>query len=449
MVTTTKKTFNNESSEVIIDEVLIVKEAAGNQAPNVVHLGNQAHVVDTSVSISVVASDPEGDPLAYGASGLPPGLSIDPTSGEISGTLTTEGNYDVTVSVNDGRGGVGSTSFTWLVTAGSHEIGLATLVVTDLSTAASTTVFLGRSYASMVAVVSLSYDESMPPLASRIDHVQSDRFDLQLQRLDGSSTPISGITAHVMAVEEGVYTIGQHGVKMEAVKFTSTVTDDASSNWVGVSRTYANSYGSPVVLGQVMSSNDPDWSVFWASNGSRGTAPTSSSLYVGKNVAEDPNNSRANETIGYIVFEAGNGSIEGIEYEAGLGSDTVQGIVNSPPYTYNLSGNLSSASVAVLSSAAMDGNNGGWPVLYGASPLSTSALQLVYDEDQLADSERSHTTEQVAYVVFDAATISSGESLAREPVDQSGEEELTAREAVSGEQFSFLNRHIGYRVSRY
>ena len=96
----------------------------------------------------------------------------------------------------------------------------------------------------------------------------------------------------------------EHGITMEAVRFTSTTTDDNNS-WVGQSRSYANSYSSPVVVGQVMSANDADWSVFWASSGSRETPPTSSSLSVGKHVAEDPDTTRANEEIGYIVIEKG------------------------------------------------------------------------------------------------------------------------------------------------
>ena len=67
---------------------------------------------------------------------------------------------------------------------------------------------------------------------------------------------------------DGEYTEGEHGVKMEAVKFTSAVTDENNS-WMGQSRTYANTYSKPVVIGQVMSYNDPDWSVFWARGSSR------------------------------------------------------------------------------------------------------------------------------------------------------------------------------------
>jgi hypothetical protein len=186
---------------------------------------------------------------------------------------------------------------------------------------------------------------------------------------------------------------------MEAVKYTSTVTDSDSS-WVGEPRGYSNSYTNPVVLGQVMTNNDPDWSVFWARGSSATNPPDSSTLRTGKHVAEDPDTTRADETIGYIVIEAGSGSISGVSYTAALGADSVKGITNGPPFSYSLSG-LSSASAAIISSAAMDGGNGGWPVLYGATPVTAGTLNLAIDEDQLYDSERGHITEQVAYIVFE------------------------------------------------
>ena len=84
-----------------------------------------------------------------------------------------------------------------------------------------------------------------------------------------------------------------------------------------------------------------------------------------------------------------------------MGTDTVRGWDNTPPYSYALSG-LSTAETAIVSAAGIDGNDGGWPVLYGTNPVSPSALQLVIDEDQVGDAEQSHTTEQVAYLVFEA-----------------------------------------------
>jgi PKD repeat protein len=206
---------------------------------------------------------------------------------------------------------------------------------------------------------------------------------------------------HYLVVEEGVYTQAADGITMEAVRYNSTVTA-YKNGWTWDTRSYSNSYTSPVVLGQVMSYNDPDWSVFWATGSSRTAPPNASNLGVGKHVAEDTNTTRANETVGYIVVEAGSGTVNGIEYAAALGSDIVRGVTNAPPYNYSLAAPAAPVS-AVASTAAMDGGDGGWPLLYGANPVTAGNLALAYDEDQIANSERNHTTEQVAYMVFGSA----------------------------------------------
>ena len=108
------------------------------------------------------------------------------------------------------------------------------------------------------------------------------------------------------------------------------------------------------------------------------------------------------ETIGYIVIESGSGSIDGVAYEAALGADTVQGLDDSAsPYTYSLSGGLSSVSAAAVSISAMDGNNGAWGVLAGNPALTTTSIGMYALEDQVKDSERTHTTAQMSYIVFE------------------------------------------------
>ena len=135
---------------------------------------------------------------------------------------------------------------------------------------------------------------------------------------------------------------------------------------------------------------------------SRQDPVTASSFNVGKHVGEDPNATRADETIGYIVIESGNGTINGVAYEAALGADTVRGFGNSSnPYTYSLSGTLSTASAAAASISGMDGGNGAWAVLSGANPITPTSLGLHALEDQMNDSEQSHTTTQVGYLVFE------------------------------------------------
>ena len=79
-----------------------------------VEYGNLAPVFDTSIDDVIITeeetiqfdvsnhiSDPEGDSLAYSASGLPTGVSIDSTSGIVSGTPTETGTFEITVTVTD------------------------------------------------------------------------------------------------------------------------------------------------------------------------------------------------------------------------------------------------------------------------------------------------------------------------------------------------------------
>ncbi len=78
--------------------------------------GNQTGTVGTAVSLQIHASDSaSGQTLTYGASGLPAGLSINSSTGLISGTPTAGGTSSVTVSAADTTGASGSASFTWTV----------------------------------------------------------------------------------------------------------------------------------------------------------------------------------------------------------------------------------------------------------------------------------------------------------------------------------------------
>jgi len=148
-----------------------------------------------------------------------------------------------------------------------------------------------------------------------------------------------------------------------------------------------------------MSQNDTDWSAFWCSNGVATNSPDSTNLYTSKHVGEDTDIIRNEETLGYIVIEQGSGANNGINYRAELGGDTIEGVLTGgAPYTYSLSGTYS---VGVSTLNAMDGADGGFAVLYGASPIGTS-IGLAIDEDTIGDVDRSHATEQVAYWVFDS-----------------------------------------------
>jgi serine protease len=80
--------------------------------------GSQTGTVGTAVSLQISASDSaSGQTLTYSASGLPAGLSVNSSSGLISGTPTTPGTYNATVTATDPIGAAGSASFTWTISS--------------------------------------------------------------------------------------------------------------------------------------------------------------------------------------------------------------------------------------------------------------------------------------------------------------------------------------------
>jgi glucose/arabinose dehydrogenase/PKD repeat protein len=76
-----------------------------NGVPVITPPGRQTSQVGSAVMLNIVAVDPDGDPITFAASGLPPGLSIDPATGQIGGVVgaVSSGEYEVTVLATDGQ----------------------------------------------------------------------------------------------------------------------------------------------------------------------------------------------------------------------------------------------------------------------------------------------------------------------------------------------------------
>jgi len=87
----------------------------GGNTVTVTNPGSRTGTVGTATSLQISATDSGGAALTYSATGLPAGLSINSTSGLISGTPTTAGTYSVTVTAKDSTNASGSASFTWTI----------------------------------------------------------------------------------------------------------------------------------------------------------------------------------------------------------------------------------------------------------------------------------------------------------------------------------------------
>ena len=101
-------------------------------------------------------------------------------------------------------------------------------------------------------------------------------------------------------------------------------------------------------------------------------------ICVGKHIGQITG-SRNPETIGYIVAEAGSGTVNNVFYELDLGADSVRG--NNAGNLGNFYGVNEHHTMAVLTQAGEDGGNGSWGVLYGNTPLTDGGIELAVEEE--------------------------------------------------------------------
>ena len=100
------------------NDITIASGAPSNLPPAITNPGAQTSAAGDGAALQIEASDAEGGALSYSACNLPPGLSIDPTTGLVAGTVTPgipAGNYEVTVTVTDPAGNTGGLGFDWMI----------------------------------------------------------------------------------------------------------------------------------------------------------------------------------------------------------------------------------------------------------------------------------------------------------------------------------------------
>ncbi len=118
----------------------------GNAAPTIAPIANQSNEEGATVAVTVTATDPDNrpQPLTFSATNLPPGLAINPATGQIGGTLaagSAAGSpYAVSINASDGADSADIT-FQWNVSpppTGTPPTRTPTPIVTPSATATAT-----------------------------------------------------------------------------------------------------------------------------------------------------------------------------------------------------------------------------------------------------------------------------------------------------------------------
>lgn len=97
-----------------VPSIAKVIQVSTNGIPRITQPENQIGSVGQNVSLSIDASDPQGQTLRFEASGLPQGLTINPNTGVISGRLNTAGLYNPEIIVSDSESST-IAQFNWVV----------------------------------------------------------------------------------------------------------------------------------------------------------------------------------------------------------------------------------------------------------------------------------------------------------------------------------------------
>ncbi len=86
--------------------------------PVLANPGTQSGQAGTPVTtLQLSATDPNGDTLIYGASGLPPGVFVNSLTGAISGTPSAAGTFNVVATASDGVNS-DTENFAWIIAQG-------------------------------------------------------------------------------------------------------------------------------------------------------------------------------------------------------------------------------------------------------------------------------------------------------------------------------------------
>ncbi len=302
------------------------------------------------------------------------------TGKSVTHTYTTAATFTATLNVTDNQGASGSASIA--ISTNTEQPAAEVRIETGEVGVSSewVRVPLTTSFTNPIVIAGPPSFKNGEPCVIRLRNVNKTGFDIKLTEwnyLDGTH-PQESISYLVM--EKGHYTL-PNGATVEAGSFAGTTSFKTVS--------FGGAFpGNPVVFTTVASVNEAD------TIGGRIKNVGSSGFSYYFREQEKNTNTHLNETVNYIAWEPGKGTIGTLQYEVAKTANAVtdawysgqhQGAFSQPP---------------LLLADMQTTNNTDTSALRMQNQTATG-FQVKVEEEQSKDSEVTHPAETVGYIALD------------------------------------------------
>ena len=301
------------------------------------------------------------------------------TGKTVSYTYTTEATFTATLQVTDNQGGKGSTSVT--ITTMPKESAAGVKMETGEVMVGSDwiRVSLTTPFANPIVIAGPPSFSNSEPCVVRLRNVNSTGFDIRLTEWNYQDGVHPQESVSYLVMEKGRHTL-PNGSSVEAGTYAGTT----SFKTVSYSKPFTKA---PVVLTTIASFNETD-----TISGRIKDVTTSGFAYYFRE-QEKNQNKHVNETVNFIAWEPGTGTIGSVQFEVVKTANTVSNAWYSAAFQ-------TAAPQAPLLLAGMQTTANTDTSALRVQQLTATGFQVKVEEEQSKDSEVTHPAETVGYIAL-------------------------------------------------
>lgn len=217
------------------------------------------------------------------------------------------------------------------------------------------------------------------PVVTRVRNLTKQGFEVRIQEWDYLDGKHMYETVNYLAVEQGQTTLSD-GTQIEAGTFNGTI----KKQTVSFKHAFAST---PVILTSILTENETD-----AITGRLSSVTPANFAYLFQE-QESTKSKHVGETVGYLAWSQGVGTINNIKFSAVLPKITVTNDLTSTPF------NQPWPEIPFLFSE-MQTMNGWDPAALRINSLTSANVEMFAQEEQSKDSEVNHVGESFGYISF-------------------------------------------------